>query len=172
MKVSNKITIFRILLVPPFIVFALYRYPEYKWVAFWIFIVASVTDSLDGYIARKYNEITKFGIFIDPLADKILISSGLIVLVDLHSIPSWMAVIIIAREFSITGLRTIAMSSGKVISASKWGKLKTVSQIVAISAVIIKIPYGIVLMWLALAFTMISGIDYLMKNMNILKEGS
>lgn len=172
MKTSNKITLFRILLVPPFIVFALYRYPEYKWIAFWIFIIASITDFLDGYIARRYNEITKFGIFIDPLADKILISAGLIVLVDLHRIPSWIAIAIITRDFSITGLRTIAMSSGKVISASRWGKLKTVSQIVAISAVIIELPYSDILVWVALAFTLLSGIDYLKKNINILKEGS
>ncbi len=179
MNLANKITIFRVTLVPVFMI-VLYSNLEYStYLAAIIFIFASLTDTLDGYIARSRNLITNFGKFADPLADKILVSAALISLVDLGKIPGWVVVIIIAREFTITGFRIIAASEGITIAASPLGKIKTISQLVAIISillnnypfVLINFPFDKIMLYLSLFFTIISGIDYIYKNKSALKLG-
>ena len=133
-----------------------------------IFIVAALTDSLDGYIARKRRIVTNMGKFIDPLADKVLVIAAMIALVDLHRIPAWIVLVIITREFVVTGLRLVAAAEGIVIAASKGGKLKTVLQIVAITMLILKLPGGMALMWLATFLTVWSGMEYLIDGSKIL----
>ena len=133
MNLANKLTLIRIILVPVFLIFLIVKgIPYGSFIATLIFILASITDKLDGYIARSRNMVTNFGKFMDPLADKLLVASALICLVELHIIPGWAAIIIIAREFAVSGLRSIAAAEGKVIAACWWGKIKTVIQIVAI----------------------------------------
>mgnify|MGYP001088175869 CR=1 FL=1 len=140
MNLANKLTIFRIILVPIMVIIPFlgiqgsWNYIPYEWIIIdLIFIIASITDKLDGTIARKRNEITTFGKFLDPLADKILVLSALVILVEYGKIPSWIPIIVLAREFIVSGYRLIAVEKGgKVIAASKWGKLKTVTQMIAI----------------------------------------
>ncbi|HOA41272.1 MAG TPA: CDP-diacylglycerol--glycerol-3-phosphate 3-phosphatidyltransferase [Halanaerobiales bacterium] len=174
LNLPNKITLLRILLVPVFIYFLLLENPDntflYRLIALLIFIIAAITDGLDGYIARKQKVITKFGKIIDPLADKLLVSSALITFVALNKISVWVAIIIIGREFAVTGLRVVAASEGRVIAASNWGKWKTNLQIYAIIAVILDpeillLPFHLkdLLLWLAVLVTIISGIDYFKK---------
>lgn len=140
MNLANKLTLLRIVLVPIFLVFiAAKGIPYGSFIATFIFILASVTDKLDGYIARSRNQITNFGKFMDPLADKLLVTAALISLVELHVVPAWAAVIIIAREFAVSGLRSIAAAQGKVIAASWWGKIKTVIQIIALILMLLQI---------------------------------
>ncbi len=141
-----------------------------------IFILASATDWLDGYYARKLNLITNFGKFLDPLADKLLITAALIALVELQLLPAWMAILIISREFAVTGIRLVAAAEGEVIAASQLGKLKTVAQIIAISALMlhnwpfqaISLPFDMIAIWVATLLTIISGFDYFQKNKHIL----
>ncbi|MBM7624811.1 CDP-diacylglycerol--glycerol-3-phosphate 3-phosphatidyltransferase [Sporohalobacter salinus] len=173
MNLPNKLTLLRIILVPIFMFFLLFNpageatvYTRYLAVA--VFTMAAITDGLDGYIARKQNLVTRFGKFIDPLADKLLISAALVALVDMGEISSWAAIIIIGREFAITGLRVVAASDGIVISASKLGKYKTTLQIIAIIAIIINLPYSLALIWLAVLLTIISGLDYLWKGREVI----
>ena len=143
MNLANKLTLIRIVLVPVFLVFiAAKNIPYGSTIGTVIFILASITDKLDGYIARSRNQITNFGKFMDPLADKLLVTAALISLVELHVVPAWAAVIIIAREFAVSGLRSIAASQGKVIAASWWGKIKTVIQIIAIILLLLKVNIG------------------------------
>lgn len=144
--------------------FLLVKVPYGNIIATSIFVIAALTDTLDGYIARSRNQITKFGKFLDPLADKLIVTAALVALVELKKIPSWLVVIIIAREFAITGLRAVAASDGKVIAASKWGKIKTIGQIIAIIAALIELKYNIYLMYIATIITIISGVDYILKN--------
>lgn len=140
MNLANKLTLIRIMLVPVFLIFMASKgIPYGSFIATFIFILASLTDKLDGYIARSRNQITNFGKFMDPLADKLLVTAALISLVELHVVPSWAAVIIIAREFAVSGLRSIAASQGKVIAASWWGKIKTVIQIIAIILLLLEV---------------------------------
>lgn len=140
MNLANKLTLGRIFLVPIFLVFiAVKGIPYGTFIATFIFILASLTDKLDGYIARSRNQITTFGKFMDPLADKLLVTAALVSLVELQVVPSWAAIVIIAREFAVSGLRTIAASEGKVIAASWWGKIKTVIQIVAIVLLLLQV---------------------------------
>ncbi|MBU3174803.1 CDP-diacylglycerol--glycerol-3-phosphate 3-phosphatidyltransferase [Clostridium estertheticum] len=173
MNLANRLTMIRIFLVPIFLLFiAAKGIPYGRELATLIFIVASLTDKLDGYIARSRNQITNFGKFMDPLADKLLVTAALVSLVELHIVYGWVAMIIIAREFAVSGLRTIAASEGKVIAASKWGKLKTVIQIVAIITALINLSYvnntlnifTDVFMGAAVIITIISGVDYFVKN--------
>ncbi|GFP75915.1 CDP-diacylglycerol--glycerol-3-phosphate 3-phosphatidyltransferase [Clostridium fungisolvens] len=188
MNLANKLTLIRIFLVPFFLVFIAFRDLTYStFIATFIFILASLTDKLDGYIARSRNQITRFGKLMDPLADKLLVTSALISLVELHVIPSWAAVIIIAREFAVSGLRTIAASDGTVIAASWWGKIKTVIQIVAIILLLLKVNIGsskyltelvykhswmnnffdivpTIALYIAVIVTILSGVDYFVKN--------
>ena len=147
-----------------------------RWVALAIFIIASLTDLLDGKIARKYNLVTNFGKFMDPLADKMLVCSALICLVELGRIPSWMVIVIVARDFVISGFRLVAAESGKVIAANYWGKFKTASQMVMICLLIADIQYGFfpllseIFKWIALVLTVISLIIYLADNKDVMKE--
>lgn len=175
MNLPNKLTIFRVILIPFFIIALLVPgIPAGNWIALAIFIVASLTDLLDGKIARKYNLVTNFGKFMDPLADKLLVCSALICLVELSRIPSWMVVIIIAREFTISGFRLIAADNGVVIAASYWGKFKTTFQMIAVCLMIANIPVlsllTTVITWIAVILTVVSLVDYLVKNKDVMKE--
>ncbi len=175
MNLPNKLTMFRVILIPFFVVFMLADITTAdKWIALTIFIVASLTDLLDGKIARKYNLVTNFGKFMDPLADKLLVCSALICLVEMAKLPAWMVIIIIAREFIISGFRLIASDNGVVIAASYWGKFKTTFQMVMICLLIADIAaiqiITNVITWAALILTVVSLIDYLVKNKEIMKE--
>lgn len=133
-----------------------------------VFIIAAITDSMDGYIARKHHLITTLGKFIDPLADKVLVIAAMIALVELQRIPGWIVLVIITREFVVTGLRLVAAAEGVVIAASKGGKLKTVFQIVALTMLILKLPGGMALMWVAMILTVWSGMEYLIDGSRML----
>ncbi|MDE6404447.1 MAG: CDP-diacylglycerol--glycerol-3-phosphate 3-phosphatidyltransferase [Lachnospiraceae bacterium] len=175
MNLPNKLTIFRVILIPFFVVLLLFDITAYdKWVALAIFIIASLTDFLDGYIARKYNLVTNFGKFMDPLADKLLVCSAMICLVELARIPAWIVIVIIAREFIISGFRLVASDNGVVIAASYWGKFKTTFQILMICLMIADLPalapVTQIVMWVALALTVISLVDYLVKNKGVMQE--
>lgn len=175
MNLPNKLTMFRVILIPFFVVFMLVDITLYdKWIALGIFIVASLTDLLDGKIARKYNLVTNFGKFMDPLADKLLVCSALICLVALSKIPAWMVIVIIAREFIISGFRLIASDNGVVIAASYWGKFKTTFQMIMICLMIADITaisvLTTVVMWVAVVLTVVSLIDYLVKNKDVMKD--
>lgn len=177
MNLPNKITLVRILLVPVVMMFLL---TLQEWLALAVFLLAALTDGLDGYIARKKRLITNMGKFLDPLADKLLISTVLIVLVQLQRLDAWMAILIISREFAVTGLRLVAAADGLVIAASRMGKLKTVSQIVAISLLILDnfpfsrwgLPLADMAIWLAVILTVVSGIEYFLKNRSVLEQAS
>ena len=178
MNLPNKLTLFRVVLIPFFVFFLLAPYFEGygNYIAVAIFIVASITDFLDGKIARKYNLVTNFGKFMDPLADKLLVCSALICLIQLELIPAWVVIIIIAREFIISGFRLVASDNGVVIAASYWGKFKTTFQMLTVIVLILNIPnkvftiLGAVLIYVSLALTVISLIDYIAKNKDVLKD--
>ena len=178
MNLPNKLTLFRVVLIPFFVFFLLAPdFEEYgNYIAVAIFIVASITDFLDGKIARKYNLVTNFGKFMDPLADKLLVCSALICLIQLELIPAWVVIIIIAREFIISGFRLVASDNGVVIAASYWGKFKTAFQMLTVIVLILNIPnkvftiLGTVLIYVSLALTVISLIDYIAKNKDVLKD--
>ncbi|OFI07742.1 CDP-diacylglycerol--glycerol-3-phosphate 3-phosphatidyltransferase [Clostridium acetireducens DSM 10703] len=178
MNLANKLTIMRIFLVPIFLIFiAVKDIPCGTFIATVIFIIAALTDKLDGYIARSRNQITRFGKFMDPLADKLLVTAALVSLVEYHVIPTWVAMIIIAREFAVTGLRTVAASEGIVIAASAWGKAKTVTQIIAIIFALVTLnrenllldKITMVFIFLAVLITIVSGIDYFVKNKDVIR---
>ena len=178
MNLPNKLTIFRVILIPFFVFFLLTDVlgANGDYLALVIFIVASLTDMLDGKIARKYNLVTNFGKFMDPLADKLLVCSALICFVELDKLPAWMVIIIIAREFIISGFRLVASDNGIVIAASYWGKFKTVSQMALIIVLIMDLGgvwnvVGTVLTWVALLLTVVSLIDYIAKNKQVLTQG-
>lgn len=178
MNLPNKLTIFRVILIPFFVFFLLAPYfPGYgKYIAVAIFIVASLTDLADGKIARKYNLVTNFGKFMDPLADKLLVCSAMICLVETKKLAVWIVIIIIAREFIISGFRLVASDNGVVIAASYWGKFKTTFQMLMIIALILDFSnkyfqiLSTVLVYVALILTVVSLIDYIVKNKNVLKE--
>lgn len=175
MNLPNKLTIFRVILIPFFLFFLLTGYggAYSRWIALGIFAVASLTDLLDGKIARKYHLITNFGKFMDPLADKLLVCSAMIAFVELGQMPSWVVIVIISREFAISGFRLVAANNDVVIAASWWGKIKTVSQMVMVILMIADIEQLAlateIVMWLALALTLISMIDYFIKNKDVMK---
>ncbi len=186
MNLPNKLTIFRVILIVPFVVVLLGG--EAGWfgdnsllyggISLAIFIVASLTDLIDGKIARKYNLVTDFGKFMDPLADKLLVSAAMIALVEMGRIPAWVVIVIISREFIISGFRLVASDNGVVIAASYWGKFKTTFQMVMVCLMLLDLSekfawYGVltnIIMWIALILTVVSLVDYLMKNKNVLKE--
>lgn len=180
MNLANKITIFRIFLVPVFMLVLYSNINHSTYIAALIFIIASLTDTLDGYIARSKNMITNFGKFVDPLADKILVSAALISLVELGKVPGWVVVVIIAREFAISGFRIIAASEGITIAASPLGKIKTITQLLAIILLLLNnfpfyllnLPIDTILLYISLFFTVVSGIDYIYKNRSTLKAGT
>ena len=179
MNLPNKLTILRVIMIPFFVLTLLYDGGEnqtLRYVAAAIFIIASLTDMLDGKIARKYNLVTNFGKFMDPLADKLLVCSALICLVELKELPAWMVIVIISREFIISGFRLVASDNGVVIAASYWGKFKTVSQMIMSVLLIVNIPALSILTTIfsviALVLTVVSLIDYIAKNYRVLTEGS
>lgn len=179
MNLPNKLTTLRVIMIPFFVFFLLYGGGEnatFRMISLVLFIVASLTDLLDGKIARKYNLVTNFGKFMDPLADKLLVCSALICLIELGELPAWMVAIIISREFIISGFRLVASDNGVVIAASYWGKFKTTFQMVAVVLLILDMPALSIItnicVWAALALTIISLVDYIAKNYKILTEGS
>ena len=178
MNLPNKLTMFRVILIPFFVFFMLFG-PLGKlgdYIALIIFIAASLTDMLDGKIARKYHLVTNFGKFMDPLADKLLVCAAMVCLVATGQLAAWIVIIIISREFIISGFRLIASDNGIVIAASMWGKFKTVFQMLMIIVLIANIPLaafdmiGTVLTYVALVLTVVSLVDYIAKNKDILKE--
>jgi len=198
MNLPNKLTLLRVILIVPFVFVLLAYHQQWGWfqsivgsgmkymelVALIIFIVASLTDLIDGKIARKYNLVTNFGKFMDPLADKLLVCAAMIVLVEMGRIPSWIVILIMSREFIISGFRLIASDNGVVIAASYWGKFKTTFQMIMIclmlvmdaplwSSLGIATAYHVVtniIMWIALALTLISLVDYLVKNKEVMND--
>ena len=178
MNLPNKLTILRVILIPFFVVFMLFDIigAADKWIALVIFCVASLTDMLDGKIARKYNLVTNFGKFMDPLADKLLVCTALICLTSMDRLNVIVVLVIIAREFIISGFRLVASDNGIVIAASYWGKFKTVSQMALIIVLIMDLGgvwniVGTVLTWVALILTVVSLIDYIAKNKQVLTQG-
>lgn len=179
MNLPNKITLVRVCMIPVFLVFMLNeRIPYNNYIAAAIFVIAALSDALDGYIARKNNLVTNFGKFADPLADKLLVSAALICFVGLNTIPVIVVIIIISREFIISGFRLVASDNGVVIAASYWGKFKTVAQMIMSVLLIINLDIGImngfeqVFIYVSLILTIVSLIDYLWKNRKVLSEGS
>lgn len=180
MNLANRLTLARLLLIPVFLLVATMKYPYADYLAAVIFVLGAVTDGLDGYFARKNNQVTLLGKFMDPLADKILVSAALVVLVELGRLPGWIAVIIIGREFAVTGLRSVAAAEGLVISASRLGKIKTVTQIVAIVAMFIgdlpekmlQLPISEMAMFVAVFFTIWSGADYFSRTWKLFLRGN
>ncbi len=175
MNLPNKLTVLRMFMIPFFVVALLMpTIPYHNYIALAIFIVASLTDLLDGMIARKYDLVTNFGKFMDPLADKLLVCSALICLIELDRIASWMVILIIAREFIISGFRLVASDKGVVIAASYWGKFKTVFQIIMVCLMIADVErlqtVTAVSAWIAVALTVISLIDYLYQNKAVMSE--
>jgi CDP-diacylglycerol--glycerol-3-phosphate 3-phosphatidyltransferase len=188
MNLPNKITVSRVCLIPLFLIIMLVDFgwgnltlngesiPVAHIIGAIIFIIASITDFIDGHYARKYNLVTNFGKFLDPLADKLLVSSALIILTELKYVPAWITIVIISREFAVTGLRMILAGNGEVHAAAMLGKIKMWAQIVAISAYLLHdfplnfLPFSIadVALWVALFFTVYSGWDYFYKNREIL----
>ncbi len=175
MNLPNKLTILRVILIIPFVIFMLLSdWGDWqKWVALVIFCAASITDAMDGYIARKYKMVTNFGKFMDPLADKLLVCSALVCLVSLRLLPTVVCIVIIAREFAISGFRLVAADNGIVIAAGIWGKLKTISQMAMIIVLIADLGgvfdiIGIVLIVVSTALTIISLADYIWTNREVL----
>ncbi|SFA76453.1 CDP-diacylglycerol--glycerol-3-phosphate 3-phosphatidyltransferase [Lentibacillus halodurans] len=190
MNIPNKMTLSRILLIPIFIILLTVPFNWGEWniggtvlpvshfAAALLFIIAAGTDWIDGYYARKYNLVTNLGKFLDPLADKLLVAAALILLVELGLTPGWVAIIIISREFAVTGLRLVAAGEGIVLAAGSMGKLKTATQMIAIAALLlhhfpfsyIGIPFGTIMLYAALFFTVLSGYDYFVKNWHVMGD--
>ena len=178
MNLPNKLTIFRVVLIPFFVFFLLY--PGFEgygnYIATVIFIGASLTDFADGKIARKYNLVTNFGKFMDPLADKLLVCAAMLCLIETGQLASWIVIVIISREFIISGFRLVASDNGVVIAANYWGKFKTTFQMLMIIVLVLDINHpvfdllGVVLTYIALLLTIISLVDYVWKNKDVLKE--
>ncbi|WP_206459178.1 CDP-diacylglycerol--glycerol-3-phosphate 3-phosphatidyltransferase [Anaerovorax sp. IOR16] len=173
MNLPNKLTMLRMLLIPVFIITLM---TGYSFIACGIFVLASLTDALDGHIARKYNLVTNFGKIMDPLADKLLVVSALSCLVELGQVASWMLIVILAREFAITSLRAVAAGDGIVIAAANSGKLKTILQMLAIILLLLQnypfslftsVRVDVIVLWAAVFMTIYSGIEYIVKNKNI-----
>ena len=171
MNLPNKLTMGRIFAIPVFIVVFLM---DFRIAAAVIFILAAVTDMLDGHIARKHNLVTNFGKLMDPLADKLLVMSALICMVEVGDVAGWMVVVILGREFIITGMRQVAAAQGIVIAAGTTGKIKTITQMIAIPLLILEnwpftalgipVPFDQIFLWIALVMTIVSGAEYIMKN--------
>ena len=181
MNVPNKLTVVRVLMIPFFVWFMLPslggEMAASKWIALAIFCIASLTDLLDGKIARKYNLVTNFGKFMDPLADKLLVGAAMICLVEMGRLPAWIVIVIISREFIISGFRLIASDNGIVIAASYWGKFKTVFQMAMIIVLIAAFEGSVfavveqILIWVSLILTIVSLVDYIRKNKEVLTQG-
>lgn len=171
MNIANKVTVLRLLLIPVFLVLYYIYGTDYN-IAAIVFVIASLTDALDGHLARSRNLVTTFGKFVDPLVDKLLTMAAFVVLVEASIIPAWAVIIIIARELIITGFRTLAADKGITIAASKWGKLKTTSQMIALVLLLLNSStlnnIGVYIFYIAVILTIISGLDYIIKNKEVL----
>lgn len=181
MNLPNKITMLRVIMIPFFVFFMLSGFTKYSnYIAALIFIAASLTDTLDGYIARKYNLVSNFGKFMDPLADKLLVSAALICFVSMpeNPMPVWGVIVIISREFIISGFRLVASDAGVVLAASWWGKIKTVTQMVMSVLLILDFDNTfiniteLVFIYAAIILTIVSLADYLLKNWKIMQDGN
>ena len=176
MNLPNKLTTMRMILVPVFII--IYLCTGNGWISAAVFIVASFTDFLDGHLARKYNLVTNYGKIMDPLADKLLVTSALVCMVQTAVVPAWMVIVILAREFAITGLRAVAASEGVVIAAAWSGKIKTVTQMIAIIFLLIGnwpfeavgFPFATIMLWIAVIMTIYSGIEYIWKSRSLFTD--
>lgn len=181
MNTANKVTMIRVFLVPVFMVLFMINNVSCHYAALGVFIVASITDAIDGYIARKYNQTTTFGKFVDPLADKVLTTAAFLILMHYDRMSVWALMIVLTREFMVAGIRLVAAGEGNVVAASMWGKLKTVTQMIAVIAAMLLLNVestflGVrpelisdILIWISVVFTVISGVDYLIKNCHLLK---
>ena len=177
MNIANKITLVRIFLVPVFLLFMLTDFTAYNSIiAFVVFVIATLTDKIDGTIARKYNLVTDFGKFLDPIADKLLVCSALICLTADGTIPAWITIVIIGREFIISAFRLVCADTGKTVAASWWGKSKTIAQMVTIIVLLLNIAQlkiiEYILIYASLVLTVVSLVDYFLKNKEVLKECS
>lgn len=176
MNLANRITLLRIAMIPLFMVLMLVQFPFHMEAALVVFLIASLTDHVDGHLARKYNMITDFGKFMDPLADKLLVTSAFVIFIQLGRIEAWVVFLILAREFAVTGLRTLAAAQNVVIAASNFGKLKTVTQIVTICVLIlnnfpfslINLPVDVLCIYATVITTVLSGLDYFIKNVKVI----
>lgn len=180
MNTANKITMIRVFLVPVFMVLFMIDNTVCHWTALGVFVLASITDAVDGHVARKYNQTTTFGKFVDPLADKVLTTAAFLILMHYDRMSVWAVMIVLTREFMVAGVRLVAAGEGNVVAASMWGKLKTVSQMVAVIVAMLLlhterflgVPAHIIsdiLIWISVVFTIVSGIDYLAKNWHLMK---
>ena len=167
MTTANKITIFRVILIPVFLVLMYLRFPGHTYWAFGVFVLASLSDFADGYIARHYNQVSDFGKFMDPLADKLLF-------VEQHQMPAWALLLVVAREFAVTGLRLIAVDNGRVIAAAWSGKIKTASTMVAICLMLLwNIPWLNTVCWVVIVVTTVySGVEYFVKNHDVFQKAA
>ena len=179
MNLPNKLSMLRILMIPVFVILTLMNAPAAQYAAVGVFVLASITDALDGHIARKNGLVTNFGKFIDPIADKLLVMSALIVLVERGRMPGWVCMVMLAREFAISGFRLVAAGTGKVIAAGILGKIKTVTQMIAVIALLLTAIDGVfaplgtfadVAMYISAFMTVWSGADYIIKNFNCIRE--
>lgn len=179
MNLPNKLSMLRILLIPVFVILALMNAPAAQYAAVGVFVLASITDALDGHIARKNGLVTNFGKFIDPIADKLLVMSALIVLVERGRMPGWVCIVMLAREFAVSGFRLVAAGTGKVIAAGILGKIKTVTQMIAVIALLLTAIDGVftplgtfadVAMYVSAFMTVWSGADYIIKNFNCIRD--
>lgn len=180
MTTANMITLARMALIPIFMYCAISDGAQGNWIALALFAFASLTDGIDGYIARKYNQITDFGKLVDPLADKLLVMSALLILLEQGVLHSWACILILAREFIVSSLRSIAASKGVVLAASWWGKVKTVSQLICVMYLLAgfddillfdTLSLQTLLIWIMVFFTVFSGYDYLRRNFGLIKDG-
>lgn len=184
MNLPNKLTLFRVILIPVMVILSYFFKDNIVFhtvslsnlLVLFVFVVAAFTDFLDGYIARKHNMVTTLGKFMDPLADKLLVLAGLIILLEANAIYGWAVIMILAREFMVTGIRLLAVEDNVVIAASKLGKAKTVSQMLMVILLLlgnypfdlINIPMGTIFIYIATALTVVSGIDYFIKNKHVI----
>lgn len=173
MNTANKLTMLRVVLIPVFLVVLYLQFPYHMWVALAVFVVASITDFVDGYIARHYNQVTDFGKFMDPLADKVLVMAALVCFVEMGRLPAWALLIVILREFAVTALRLIAVEGGLVIAAGWSGKVKTASTMVCICLMLaFSLPaLDVACTAVILATTVFSGAEYFIKNQSVIRWG-
>ena len=165
MNTPNKLTMLRVIMVPIFMI--AYMYTSYNILSMLIFVLAFLTDMLDGYLARKNNQVSNFGKIMDPLADKLLVAAAMVLLTKNGLVSEWITIVVLAREFAVSGIRIAAAAEGNVVAASSWGKIKTIWQFVAITLALIINEKNIVVdifMWVNLALTVLSGVDYIVKN--------
>lgn len=170
MTTASKITLVRIAMIPFFFVAMLMDFKNHEIVSLVIFAVASLTDGVDGYIARHYNQVSNFGKFVDPLADKLLVTAAMLIFVEWGRMPSWALMVVLAREFAVTGLRLIAVENGRVIAAAMSGKIKTFATMICIMIMIFDVPplWDTVCVWIILVTTVVSGVEYFVKNRDVL----